>query len=123
MESAAQNTLKPINSKTLYNLTQDEFHLVVFDLRERSEFMKAFVRKSYNLNPSDFDIGESLKVLEFIKRNDCNASLNEHKHKQTSHLRRAVFVLEATDKQCLQRSLEFVSNNNIFDSFDRRYVL
>lgn len=65
---------KQIKIESLYNMTQDNEHLVIFDTRNKEVFLEGFLRKSYWFDPNmDFKEIDQLiayleKVDEYFKR-------------------------------------------------------
>ncbi len=85
---------KQIQSFRLYNLTQDFKHLVILDLRNRTEFLKGFIRHSYNFEIQNLKMEEISDLIQFIQKKDKIALNNEKKEKKKiQHVRRVVLIL------------------------------
>jgi hypothetical protein len=119
--SAPKHQLKAISPKSLYNLAQDGKPLVIVDLRPRSEFLESFVRRSYNFDPLSKDTTQDDLLIEFIKKNDENATINEQKYK-IARVRRVAFILETSDAAA-PAVKEEVQNSGLFDSFDQKFIM
>lgn len=113
-------TIRPLNTKSLFNLLQDQLHLIILDFRKKGNFTQRFIRKSYNFDPITDDTTETLKLVNFIIKTDENAKINEEKYKLPK-IRRIVFILEKEQTET-QKIKEYLENTNLFDAFDQKLI-
>ena len=80
--------VKAVKGHYLFNMLQDFRHVLVFDLREKSEWESNHIRDSFNVN-AQTPKPEVEKVIEASLR---QADEKEQKYKQLKKVRRYFFI-------------------------------
>ena len=114
---------KNISSTSLYNLTQDQQHLVILDARKVPNFLSMFIRKSYSLRNEKNENMESL--INFIEKNNSIFSKLEEKKSKTQKKknnakpkRKLVLIFESPeDEKFAMNVVDRLFLQNLFTNF------
>lgn len=122
-KEAEKKSLRPINAKSLFNMTQDNKHLVIIDLRPKNQYLTRFIRKSYNLNPLTDKMTEAEKLLQYIAKIDELAKINEMKYNIKNSKRRIVFIVESSDPSHEEKRNSLANFGMLLSQFDEKYIM
>ena len=117
-------TLKTISTISLYNLTQDQNHLVILDSRKISQYISLFVRKSYSLrNETDPFLKELMQFIEILEKNakvreEQELRVNKSKNK-IKVKRRLVLIYDAKEDE--KYGNEIISKLSLSQHFTNFY--
>jgi hypothetical protein len=113
--------LKSITPTMLYNMTQDNLHLVILDFRALPKYLGAFIRRSYPLDAKE----ESLEVIHdlytYVEKIASNSEEYAKKY-NTPKTKRLVAIVES-ENATQNEIVEFLNRSNLLDQFDRKYAL
>jgi hypothetical protein len=116
-----QANLKSISPTALYNMTQDGLHLVILDFRRSQNYISSFIRRSYHLGPKDDSLKVMHELFNYIEKAAANIEASAKKY-NTPKTKRLVAVVETSDCSLVEAET-FLTSANLFEHFDRKYVL